>query len=62
MSYPKKINPEILRLQLKLLKHENKLNELLLQRGSQWIDEVAIRIVRLQIRDIRVELAMVSQP
>ena len=44
-----------------LLKHENRLDEILLQRGSQWIDEIALRVVRLQIRDIKVQIAMVSQ-
>ena len=62
MSYPKKINPEILRLQLKLLKYESKLNELLLLQTSHWTDEIAIRILRLQVRDIKVQIAIASQP
>ena len=62
MSYPKKINPEILRLQLKLLKYESKLNELLLLQTSHWTNEIAIRILRLQVRDIKVQIAIASQP
>ena len=62
MSYPKKINPEILRLQLKLLKYENKLNELLLLQNPHWTDEISIRILRLQVRDIKAQIAIVSLP
>ena len=62
MSYPKKINPEILRLRLKLLEYENQLNELLLLQNPHWTDEISIRILRLQVRDIRAQIAIASQP
>ena len=61
MSYPKKINPEILRLQLKLLKYENQLNELLLLQNLHWTDEISIRILSLQVRDIRAQIVIASQ-